>query len=327
MPYGNMKQLVEKDRVDLAVCLANSGAASMLDDYFPGTPMIISNVGECMVRQGEFNPSTFHCTLNYWQSSWAMGRWAARHLGRRVFIAASLFESGFDSIYAFRLGIESLEGTVVETHVPHNGGTENPAAVISAIKDKNPDFVFALYSGREAKDFVAAYATSGLAERIPLAGVPFMVDDGILKEHGSSAFGIKSCFPWTAALQTAENKTFISAYRAKTGRMPDAFAVLGHDTAGLIAAALNKVGSTYTKGNMVSVLGNAEFMSPRGLLKMDARTNTIAGPLYLREVSAGVDGPENMPIGRMDTVSELDGRVRDLRVAMRTGWHNAYLCT
>ena len=327
LPHSSLKKLVEEDRVDLAVCLANSGAASALDDYFPGTPLIVSNVGECMVREVDFYPSTFHCTLNYWQSNWAMGRWAALHLGKRAFIAASLFESGYDSVYAFHLGFESLGGTIVDTHVSYNGpGTEYPAVVIAAIRDKSPDFVFALYSGREAVDFVAAFASSGLAGRLPLTGSPFLVDEGILKEHGILACGTKSCFPWTAALQSADNRAFAAAFRAKTGRMPDAFAVLGYDTAGLIASALKDVGNTYAKGSMVAALGHAEVVSPRGLLKMDSRTNTIAGPLYLREVRTGADGPENAAVGRMDIVSELDGRVSNLRIALRTGWHNAYMC-
>jgi branched-chain amino acid transport system substrate-binding protein len=327
MPHKSLKKLVEKDHVDLVVCLANSGAASMLDDYFPGTPLLVSNVGECMVRKYEFNPSTFHCTLNYWQSNWAMGRWAARHLGKRVFIAASFFESGYDSIYSFRLGFESLGGTVVETHVSHNGPAEEETTiVISEIKKNSPDFLFALYSGREAVDFVSAFASSGLSGSIPLACGPFMVDEGILREHGMSALGIKSWFPWTATLPSPVNIQFVAAYHAKTGRLPDAFAVLGHDTAGLIAAALTNVGNTYTQSGMISALGRAEVASPRGLLKMDPRTNTVAGPLYLREVRSGADGPENAAFGSMDTVSELDERLSDLRVAVRTGWHNAYLC-
>ncbi|HTZ19130.1 MAG TPA: ABC transporter substrate-binding protein [Dissulfurispiraceae bacterium] len=324
MPHASLKKLVERDKVDLAVCLANSSAASALDNYFPGTPMIVSNVGECMVREGDFNGTTFHCTLNQWQSNWAMGRWAARHLGKRVFIASSLFESGYDSIYSFRLGFKSLGGTVVETHVSHNGpGTENPAAVMSEIRGKSPDFVFALYSGRDAVDFVRAFASSGLAGRVPLAGVPFLVDEGILNEHGLSAGGIKSCFSWSAALPSIENRQFVAAYKGRTGRTPDAFAVLGFDTAGLIAAALKGSASI---SQFTDALAHADVISPRGPLKMDPATNTMSGPLYMREVRAGTKGPENAATERLEPVSDLDGRLRSMRVAVRTGWHNAYLC-
>ena len=51
----------------------------------------------------------------------------------------------------------------------------------------------------------------------------------------------------------------------------------------------------------------------------------IEGERADRTVSIA-DGPENAAVGRMDIVSELDRRVSNLRIALRTGWHNAYMC-
>src|SRR5262249_55244148 len=152
------------------------------------TLLLVSDAGADAVEPVRGGGSVFFDSLGYWQASWAMGDWAARNLGRRAVVAASLYESGYDSLYAFQPGLEEAGGEGVETCVTHvPPATHDTGRAIAAIRRAVPDFVFAAYSGQPAVDFVRAYADSGLARRVPLAGSSFLVDETLLPAMGAAA--------------------------------------------------------------------------------------------------------------------------------------------
>jgi branched-chain amino acid transport system substrate-binding protein len=204
--------------------------------------------------------------------------------------------------------------------------TDDLNALLAAIKRVGPDFVFGSYCGAPAVDFVQAYSRSGLVEHFPLVGSGFLVEDDVLSAQGSAALGVKSVFPWAIDLDIPENNAFITAYTKQTGRPPDAFAVLGFDTAQLILKAAEAV----EKGRrwhatLRDALGHVEFASPRGRLKMNAQTHSTASPLYLREVRARSGPPGNAIMVELDPISELEAGYELSQGSPKSGWLNAYL--
>jgi branched-chain amino acid transport system substrate-binding protein len=286
------------------------------------TPLIVNSVGEHIVTQAEHSPFIFHNSLNYWQSNMATGTWASESLGRKAFIASSFNDSGYDSVLAFSRGFEGNGGEIVgirTTHmIPDDDGM---ASLFEAIEEANPDFVYGLYTGNQAVEFVRAYSRSELGGRVPLAGSAFMVDESILPSHGGAAGGIVSALTWSGDLQTPENSEFTTAYKTRTGRLPSAFSVLGYDSARLISEGLRAVeGDASRSVQFIGALARAEFDSPRGHVTMNPRTQTTTSPIYLRKV--GSSG--NQVIARLNQVPETE----DLGLSasgMRSGWKNAYL--
>lgn len=322
---GAAERLVREERVDLLIGPVSSPLTSRLSPLLQasGALLVVTDAGTSVPRDGELDPNIFHSSLDYWRASWAMGEWAARHLGRRALIASSFYESGYDSLYAFQLGFESAGGSVAETfvsHVPPDGAGWDE--LIAAIRRARPDLVYALYSGPLATDFVQAYAAAGLAGQIPLAASPFTVDEAFLPDHGPAALGIRSVLPWAGGLATVENAAFVAAYREQTGRTPDAFALLGYDTARLVAAGLQAAGRA---GGLRQALAGLRLSSPRGSLRMDAASQQTRSPLYLREVRQGASGLENAVVGVLDAVADTDPRLQSLRSSPRTGWLHPYL--
>jgi branched-chain amino acid transport system substrate-binding protein len=288
-----------------------------------GALFIGTDGGANLVRPEEQTARAFYNSLGYWQANWAMGAWAARHMGRTAFVAASLYESGYDAISAFRLGFEAAGGRVVETAVTHRPPepTDWPAFA-AAVRQARPDFVYGLYSGAEAISFVRAYDRLGLARQFPLAAAPFTVDETLLPELGQAAVGIRSCHIWSAALQTPENQAFKAAFAAAAGRSPDSFALVGYDTAFLIAGALRSAGSL---SGLPDALASSQWSSPRGRLKMTPSTHSSAAPLYVREVTRVGGQVENTVIATVTGPAESDASLASLRTGLRTGWVHAYL--
>lgn len=314
------ERLMDQERVDLVTGIASPNLSAEFRAAFENRRKyyVAADGGANLVRTSEESPYVLYNSLHYWQSNWATGQWAAKHLGTKAVVVSSFYETGYDAFSAFRLGFEAGGGEVAETYVTHRPASDwTWESVMSGIRTTAPDLLFALYSGQQATEFLAAWAESGLAGQIPLAASPFMVDEAALAEQGDAALGIISCLPWAPGLDHAENQAFVTAFLAMTGRRPDGFALLGYDTARLIANALGANGGGLT--------ANLRWSSPRGAVKLDGRSQSVVTPLYLREVRRGADGLYNAVIGTIAPADDRDDRLEPLRSGERTGWLNAYL--
>ena len=195
----------------------------------------------------------------------------------------------------------------------------------AAIKEAEPDFVYASYCGAEAADFVRACADARLSKRIPLVGSGFLVDDDALSALDSAAPRIISVRRWVSGLSTPENVAFGAAYREQVGRPADVFAVLGYDTARLILEAANAAGGDVRGERFGDGLARVAFASPRGQLTANSRMQSVSGPLYLCEAGGDRGTLANVVVTEMDPIPELDVREEIVRSSLKTGWLNAYL--
>jgi branched-chain amino acid transport system substrate-binding protein len=316
---------ITNDQVDLIVGSLSSGAAATLHALLHERqmPLLVSNIGANLTRDDRQSPYIIRNSFSYWQSSWALGRWAAGNLGRQAFVASSFYDSGYDSLYAFQLGFESAGGAIqstIVTHVPNDTGELH--TLMAAIQRAQPDLVFAAYSGPQASDFVRAYADAGLSARVPLLGSGFLADESLLAEQGDAALGIKTALPWARTLNLPANQAFTSAFQNFSGRPADPFAVLGYDTARLIAqCACNTSGPDQLR----QALATAAFESPRGAARMNSMLLEAETPLYLREVRAGNGGLSNSVIDKLPALPATDAGIAALRSGERIGWSNTYL--
>jgi branched-chain amino acid transport system substrate-binding protein len=242
-------------------------------------------------------------------------------------LTGSLYDSGYDAFYAFRLGFESQGGEILATHV-----TTQPvqpadvAALLDSPEGRRADCVYAGYSGEQALDFVRAYSAAP-AMRPPLLGSAFLVDEPFLRILGEEALGIRTVAPWATMLDTSANRDFRMNYRAQGGRDPDILAVLGFDTAQLIdRAASASHAHVVQAAGLAAGLATRGAIGPRGILSLDTNTGIVASPLYLREVRTTADGIAHVPIATLAGPCHDDAGIALLRASQKTGWLTPYLC-
>jgi branched-chain amino acid transport system substrate-binding protein len=324
----DVSQALEQDQLGVVIAVVGAHAAAQLREVIGqrGTSLVVVDGGANIVRADEDSPNLFYSTVGYWQSNWAMGAWAAEHLGPRAFVAASFYESGYDAIYAAEMGIEAAQGQVAGRQVSFGPNGPRPInEVMAEIKRARPDFVFAAYSGPEAVAFVQAYADAGLSGDIPLVGSGFLADESLLPEMGSAALGIHSALSWAPTLDTPHNQAFTAAYADLTGGPPDVFAAVGYDTARWLTEALAAAGDSNGRPEVVrEALLATRFAGPRGTWSIHPSTQQVQTPLYLRQVQAGPSGLVNQVLLELPPVDPQDPRLAVLRQARRTGWLYAY---
>lgn len=223
-------------------------------------------------------------------------------------MAASLYEAGFDSLYAFQLGLESAGGSVTRTLVTHVTSSDAPFAPLwEEVRQDASDFVYAAYCGATAGDFLRAYSASGLAGRVPLAGCAYLCAD--LDAQSTLVMpGVVSHVPWTGALSAGG--AWADAYATRMGRPADAFAAQGNEIARWLAASWDAA-----QGNLAHVLEG----------RVSMQTHATGGWLTLcrmRTLGATLD---RQSLETVEPISELDERVSAFQTGIKTGWLYPYL--
>lgn len=268
----NAAEMLLKDGAHVIVATVGNKGSEMLSDLCARAerPLIITNTGEHAVRDVARQPFTFYSTLNTWQASYALGQWAVSQYGKRGMIAASYYDSGYDTLYAFEAGFTQAGGEIVYTTITHSPANDGFGSVYEGVATYQPDFVYALYTDSRAQAFLKNSLTLG----VPILGSPFLTETAPYAD-------VHSATAWTPSLQSTHNDTFVKAYTTATGLTPSVLSVLGWDTGAWIAAAFKNAGSANGIG-LQATLRTAALTSPRGTLRSDAASQSLNGPVYLR---------------------------------------------
>jgi branched-chain amino acid transport system substrate-binding protein len=232
-----------------------------------------------------------------------MGGWAAANVGTKAAISVPDYAAGENNITGFTNSFEAAGGEIVlvqKTPFPNMG---DPAPFMAELADAGADLVYSFYSGGAAVTFVNAYNAFGLSGQLPLLGAGFMTEEDVLPAQGDAARGIRTTLHWSFVLDNAENNAFKEAYRTRTGKDANVFAVQGYDTARVIAQMLGAVdGNTADVDAMIASLDGLSFASPRGPFSLDANSQAPKHNIYLREVQE-VEGALHNAV--LETVGEI----------------------
>lgn len=312
---------------DVVVAGVSALVAARLAPLFAArqATLVVANVGAHAVPPSAKSAFVVHNSLQYWQSAYVLGRVAALTAGKRAFLASSLCDSGYDTVYAFRRGFESGGGTIVGeavTHVdPANSGM---ADLPGAVKSSGAGILCGLYSGAHAVEF----AQAGLASGAKVLAGSLAVEDYLLPTVGAAAGGAISCASWTTTSATKANQVFTKAFRSRFGRVADPFAALGYDSAALVAqGARRATQSGLGLRRLAEALAGATVTGPRGTLTIDAATNVVAAPLTLRQVRRMALGSMvNVDIAKAPALTSFPAALGDLASGAHSGYINEYLC-
>src|ERR687888_1473404 len=175
------------------------------------------------------------------------GTYAANSLKyKRIATIADDFAFGHEVVAGFQKAFEDAGGQIVQKLWPPLG-TGDQGPYISQLK-KDVDAVLIGFAGVAAVRFLKQFEDAGLKGKIPVLANQTAVDESLLKNMGEEAIGVVSAMHYSAALDTAQNRKFVAAYRQAYGSDPGYYSV-GAYTAGLfLKQAVEKVGGNVEDG-------------------------------------------------------------------------------
>ncbi len=298
------RALVEQAQPDLLVSMVSEDAQNELAGWLQssGIPLVNLDAGVNVARA---TLPGANLSIPQWEANWAFGSWACQHIGWRGFIAMSFYESGFDTSFAFRHGFEQAGGEVLGARViftPQAGPALD--TLLQHIEAAQPDFVYALFSGPQAAEFLAAYQANSATRDIPLLGAQALAEAG-------PTIPARTAAVWPAWLTGLAGEGFARRFSQNAGHAPGLFAALGYTTATAIAATLADQGAVgIQSGDFATALAR----------------RAPAWQMQVCECVADDSPTLPEPIARLDLSPALSEAVDRVRATVRSGWLYPYQC-
>lgn len=211
--------------------------------------------------------------------------WAAKNGLKKVVTLVSDYGPGYDAEKWFVERFKAAGGTVPESlRVP----LANPdfAPFLQRVADAKPDALYVFVPAGFGSAFAKQFVERGLDKSgIKLIGTGDMTDDDLLNGMGDAMLGVVTAGPYSAAHDSAMNKSFVADFKAANGGMrPNFMAVFGYDGMEAIYRAIQKTGGKGEGMALVDAMKGLAFESPRGMIRIDAPTRDIVTPIYMRRV-------------------------------------------
>ncbi len=179
------------------------------------------------------------------------------------------------------------------------------APFLQRAKDAKPDALFLFVPSGEGAAVMKQFADRGLKDAgIKLICTGDVLDDDILEAIGQPAVGVVSSHHYSAAHNSPENKEYVSSFMKANGFRPNFMSVGGWDGMHLITAMLKKAGTTDGE-KLVEAAKGMSWVSPRGLMTIEAETRDVVQDIYIRRCEMKDGKPWNIEFDKIEKVRPI----------------------
>ncbi len=280
-----VQELIVKDKVDYLggfVFTPNALAVAPLIQQSQ-TPTVIFNAATSSITE----KSQFFIRTSYtlWQVTVPMAQWAAKQNLKKVVTAVTDYGPGIDGETAFKSEFAKQGGTVVES-IRMPIATTDFGPFVQRIKASGAQAVYTFLPGGPPNlGFIKAYNENGLAKD----GIQFLgtaeTDEFDLQKFGDAALGLTTAFHYSGAHDSKENKTFVDALKKRDPNVVANYASVGAwDGMHVIHKMIEATGGAKDGAKAIAAAQALQWESPRGPVRIDAKTRHIVQNVYLRKV-------------------------------------------
>ena len=263
------QKLISENNVDIITGIVNSEVVSHVGNLFKNAllPAIFANAGESyLVNELKQNPFLFFNTLNLFQAAYESGRYAVNNFGKNVAIITSFYDSGYDSLFTFKQGVESAGGNAPVTYNANQNSENFISDTIEKLKLTEPDCMYIFLHGNQSDEVIRNLHFANI--KTPLITSAFSTENHRLINLGEAGNKIISLGSWNKNLQTKENKNYVESYIKKFNKEPDLFATIGFETGQIIYEALSKSNGDFSGLEIAKSMKSIELKLTRNQLLM-----------------------------------------------------------
>jgi branched-chain amino acid transport system substrate-binding protein len=245
-------------------------------------PQVVMGAGTSIIT--ERSPYIARTFFTVAQATVPLAQWAAKSNLKRIVTLVSDYAPGHDAEKVFGEEYRKAGGEVIATlRVPVQSPDFSP--YLQRAREASPEAIFVFIPGNQAGTFARQYVERGLnTSGIRLIGTGDMTDDDLLNPMGDSAIGIITAHQYSAAHDSALNRSFVVGFKKATGMRPNFVSVAAYDGMHLIYEALKKTGGDTDGDRLIAAMKGMSFESPRGPISIDPETRDIVQNIYIRRV-------------------------------------------
>jgi branched-chain amino acid transport system substrate-binding protein len=301
-----VRKLVEKDGIHVLAGIVLSPVAYAVKDYVidKKIPLMICNAGATKLTKDQRSPYIFRASFANGQQDVAAGWYAYTKMGvRKVVMIGSDFVAGHEKAAGFIKGFKAMGGEVVdEIYTPLGTNDYGPYLAKVANYVGKVDRLWNFFPGSDGMHFINQYEQYGLKDKLKLFGEGGTVEESNLPSQKDAAVGVESYLYYAFALDTPENKRFVTAYQKKYNYDPGALSESGYAGAKFIVKALEATkGKIEDREAFMKALRSVKFEAPKGPVRFDEHQNVVENT-YISRVEKKGDKYNNYVI---DTIPDV----------------------
>jgi branched-chain amino acid transport system substrate-binding protein len=180
----------------------------------------------------------------------------------------------------FKEGFKAAGGQIV-TELDFNGGDKDFKAQLTAIKSSDPDAVFV--PGYYTDAALICIQAKQLGLNVPLFGGDGWESDQLVKIGQDAVEGNYFSTHYAPDVATDKSKKFVADYQKKfNGKLPDAMAALGYDSAMILADAMKRAGSTDGQKVRDALAATKDFDGVTGKTTINAQRDATKSAVILQ---------------------------------------------
>jgi branched-chain amino acid transport system substrate-binding protein len=183
----------------------------------------------------------------------------------------------------FEKAFKGLGGTIT-TRQSYNGGDQDFAARLTAIRDTNPDIIFV--PGYYTDVANIAIQAKRLGIQAPLLGGDGWDSVKLTEIGGKAIEGSFYSNHYSADDPSPTIQEFIRKYKDEYGAVPDGLAALGYDAANLLFDAMKRGKSLNGADLAAAIADTKDFKGVTGTISMDANRDAVK-PAVILEIKDG----------------------------------------
>lgn len=288
-------------------------------------PTIITNMGGNIINFFGTREYVFTNSFGLWESAYSAAKYGVENFGKKVSHGSYFYEAGYRMYESFCIGLKEVEGEVAYNQVSQfNPDPNDFGTFVEKAKEDQPDFLYMLYSERDAVGFMQKWSVADVKEDFPVVSSGVLINDEILEKVNSVSGNVHNISSWDLCLPTDENKSFTKAYKEYKGKDANYFSLLGYECTAMISLASKSDVWTDHPADRAKAIKEVQFSGPRGKMNFDNEDHST----HLKQhVFALKNGKREFleTIGVMDNRSEVIKNTATGDVAFNS-WHQPYLC-
>ena len=163
----------------------------------------------------------------------------------------------------------------------YNGGDKDFKAQLTAIKDSNPDAIFV--PGYYTDVALICIQAKQLGISAPLFGGDGWESSTLVEIGKDSVEGNYFSTHYSPEAGSPKGQAFVDAYKKRfNGKVPDAMAALGYDSAMILAAAIKTAGSTDGDKVKAALAATKDFDAVTGKITIDPKRDAVKAAVILQ---------------------------------------------
>jgi branched-chain amino acid transport system substrate-binding protein len=206
------------------------------------------------------------------QNSVQLADYMMSSFGGRVYLIGSDYIYPYESNRIMSDLVNQRPGgsVVAQRYVPLDAGPRDFDAIVSEIREMQPDFIFSTVVGNATQHLYRAYADAGLNPKtMPIASLTTSEVE-VAQMGAPVAAGHFTAAPYFSSIDTPENQRVIDRFRARFGDevRPNACWEAAYFQVHMFANAMRATGTDLVPALMPQLLGT-EFVAPQGRVRIE----------------------------------------------------------